>query len=1642
MQTTYEKQVISNIDFCRNFPQRPIKSVSRFSLIEHISSISSPSSRVIFLEGGPLSGKSSFLADYMDEYKQNTIGVFLSSGDNYFYTPEYVKHAIYEQMYWIVYSAQSSIDYVDDAEFTKLLLQLQKWAKRKPITFVMDGLNEASKIDWRTTKEILTMLPFSQNEFRFIISGSSEFLTTLGLDRYSPKHAPLLPISKEEAKAYFNDCLEVSPRDVERIRHFCRGVIGQLSRFRELISSGIPVSTLLDEKEGTLRKLLEFEWELLAQQAEVMDVLGYVSFSTQPLDLAKLSSLTNVDIEKITRVVEECRFLEIEIGNSIVNVRSDEERRFVREQLKAVKTKFLEHFVSELLKNPKSDDAVRNLPDHLLDVGRHGDLISRLDEEHFVRLLASEKSLKSLKRHCEIGYTAAKVSSDEAAEIRFALINSVVTGLTFSVGTKNEIQARLKLGERDSAIALALSAPTSEERLLLLANAAKTYHSANLLVPPELTRKIKSLVDELDIKSLGNLARDIACDLLVVDFSLAIDIFEKSISDCAPTSEGKIVDSVGVTTPDSATSSTSAVSFGKVHERLSEHHKQRFADAVAALFQRSTAQGLLTRFEDIEEKHQLFIAKQWLKRRRKDPEAYKVAEYALTVTLRDLARPPRIQDFREIAVALPYITDIEQSQNLVKRIKAQVATQLSFGTNVESVRLRIALIRATHIVDPTGSESDLIDLFTEIYDIEEVSIRAACWAWMLYGVQKLSDPEAVDGRTTVVTEITTKLIESIEQLLNDSADHYETAKNAIYGLARANPELAMKLVGKLNTHVRRDKAFGTLARELVLGKSYLSNAGIFLNCIKSIEGEVDRENTILACLSLIADDGERGERVTDNKGILNLWRSLRVAIRKFSGAVASYKILSIEPRDPVALASIEEELTRLWPNVMVDWVRTDSGYSLARDLATVNRELAVAWLENVKKEQHQSRIPSRSLGNVLYYTVKLACMAFSANSPKDLEHNDPQFSRITFLIESLPVPEFKITLWCDLGISLFYRGKRDVAKMICNDFVQAYIRESFLDNLAVRDELISIASPLIYLNHQPSAHRLIETIEDFHLRERAYSEVCETIFRKRSLNDPYKRHEVPGYELDSEDISSLLDILGNLRTDSLVFPIITSLCDSLVSKKNTNKIRRAQVRDFLMSIDNVIDRKFPDPRNIKHDGYRLAAKANVLKARATFESVSVREWEELFRLAQKIDNVADRVVVITMIGVCAKNKGPFADKKWMTVIKQDIAKIPSDSDRIDRYSWIAELLDATDKQFAVGLLHDAMSLSNHLDDDISTFKKQKRILDLAHAIDESLVDKIIDLADSDEAKSATKKDYVEHIKLKDGRKDLAADPSSFDLGSVTPEELSRLCYDNWAALAGGRIYLKPIEEFGNLADAASRMSMSMAFPVWGWIIENSLRKSSGKSKADRLLQDSFEASCRAAELVLALIGQSKHESQAGDRLSSELIRPGERDEIFQRIRSWAATQKNKKIRISDPYFGPGDLDVIHCIAEASSDSEIRVLTSRKHLKASIESGIFDEAFHEAWKNLCELPPPNTEVVVIAWGNDAAHPVHDRWIFTEESGLRLGGSTNSMGFGRLSEISAMDTAACREKCSIIDSLLDRKSREWAGEKITSSSFELY
>lgn len=223
-------QIVSTADFCRNFPRNPAKQLPRDNLFEHIDAVFRDAARCVLIDGSAQSGKTELLAGYMKRHPQHSVGVFLSPGDTYFYSPEYARIVLAEQICWILNGHAGNYDSLDEATYKGLLWRLQKTAKQTPITFVVDGLAEKGTPEHRLRNEILGLFPFSQPEFRFLVSGSTDVEEDLRPRCKAYKSVPLIPIAQEEASEFFSDLSDLTPKDISDIRKFCGGSIGRMTR--------------------------------------------------------------------------------------------------------------------------------------------------------------------------------------------------------------------------------------------------------------------------------------------------------------------------------------------------------------------------------------------------------------------------------------------------------------------------------------------------------------------------------------------------------------------------------------------------------------------------------------------------------------------------------------------------------------------------------------------------------------------------------------------------------------------------------------------------------------------------------------------------------------------------------------------------------------------------------------------------------------------------------------------------------------------------------------------------------------------------------------------------------------------------------------------------------------------------------------------------------------------------------------------------------------------------------------------------------------------------------------------------------------------------------------------------------------------
>lgn len=1633
-------ELVTTIDHARNAPKPPLRHIARDNVFQAVERafVKHP---VVFVEGEVWSGKSEFAAEYMRKNDGQAIAAFLAASTPIFYSVAFARQTLGEQAYTIVNEGATCPDgIIDDAAFSVLLLRLQRLARRQPITFVIDGLSGKEGAERQIAREILRILPVGQSEFRFLVMGSAALYQELKAWRRADlEKVPLLDTSLEDTRQYLAD-LPLDPGEPEALYHLCGGLVGVLDKVRSLLIDGVSVQSLLTERRASVDQILEIEWAHLPEDADLRRVLALLAWSQAQLDTTAIAELTGLADDAVEAILEGCRLVRRDTSSTTWSIRADVQRRFVMEKLEAMRVDVEEQLIARLLRQSDSVQATISLPSQLIKAGRHAEALKRLTAKHFGRLLAAESSLRPLKRHAEFGLLSARNEGDLDAELRFALIQSSVSGASIGASSSLEVEALMALGQDDEAAALALASEVAEERVQRLAMVAACFRRRGKSVPSQVDQALRELLVDLAGDLPDEALETIASELLAVDIDLALEVvarlhrreFEGKLAanrrDArSKGGDGEATGHAGPDVPRPKLESTAEL--------------RPFFEAAATLVNSLSAEDVLAKIEPLAQPHKLFVLAHWLERHKKEVDAARVALVAIRIALTDTSRAPRVKDFREIAVVAPHIAARQDAMEVIERLDAQRRALHANGTTDEAVRLEMLLLRAKQRHGDANIEHSLIDLHQAIGHVKDIGIRTTCYAWMLYHLEHMLNKEAIEERTTVISETTRCLLESIDILLQQTAEHYQCAKEAIRAICKADRRLALEVAMKLNTVARREDAYVAIVNHIVDHGDYNDGADVIYDCLEKLADERRREDLIVNVLDKICKSLRSRGVAPVAPRLLVLWKASKLSYRRLQSCILSYEILILtQSVDYASTLSLLTEAEQRWADIHVAWLKTDVGFWVIKTLAPLDQSKAREWLLRVRADlKGEAKVQSAAGNSHLFAVAALVArgaVALINAVPSDC---DDVIFRLEKYIDAIPLLDSRANLWNFVAVSLYFQNRRDMSERIVRERIEPIISQDFEHNIVVRNAIIATCAPSLYLNHAAAANALIDRIASAATRDTIRASICDVIFRKQCVSQPFQERQRSDFLLTYVEATDIVALLRQIHCDATIYAIVTMLCDSLVAKRNRPAIRRNQVADVLADVSTVVAEKLPNANSIRHDGYLISCQAQILRCRLAEGIASDRgAWEPLLSRAEAIANVADRVVVVSIVASCAGGTRPFADNQWFDRVSQDILSIPSDKDRIDRFRWVAEILEPTNKGLARRLLLDAMNLANHLGELEGIVLCRQKLLDLAHNIDPDFCTQIIEMLDRDEAKVATE-DLKQHSKLLDYKREAANDVATFAADDLSIEDLAEIALRNLAALNAGRQRAQTAKDFSALVEQIRRAPLPQAFPIWLWIMENAIRKATQQS-ALRVLPPMFEMLCDAADVTLMLVGHHCRERVPG-LVPCESIGPGDRELVYSKLKEWVLTQNMAEIRISDPFFGPEDLDIIKAIADVRPDLQIKVLTSKKQMMQKVRDGDIEAAFRDAWDELCEQPPPPTEIVIVGFGRSGDHPIHDRWIVAESTGLRLGTSANSLGFLRVSEMSELNAFQARERATLIEQVLSKSSRDWEGQRLNKSRFEL-
>lgn len=201
-----------------------------------------------------------------------------------------------------------------------------------------------------------------------------------------------------------------------------------------------------------------------------------------------------------------------------------------------------------------------------------------------------------------------------------------------------------------------------------------------------------------------------------------------------------------------------------------------------------------------------------------------------------------------------------------------------------------------------------------------------------------------------------------------------------------------------------------------------------------------------------------------------------------------------------------------------------------------------------------------------------------------------------------------------------------------------------------------------------------------------------------------------------------------------------------------------------------------------------------------------------------------------------------------------------------------------------------------------------------------------------------------------------------------------------------------------------------------------------------------EALLLSTEIAQSIIAKVSRQIviQAEDSTTGLVVRSRTREEAVAFIEQWIRANASDRITICDPYFSPKDLQLLRIILAQAPQRKVFVLTSKAELRKA--AALSEDAFLVPWRNECVQDPPDTEIIAFSSADTDKTVVHDRWMLTNEVGLRFGTSFNSIGFGKLSEISEIEPARAAS-CEKQLNLYIGRQRVIDGAKIQYLSFTL-
>ncbi len=1447
---------------------------------------------------------------------------------------------------------------VIEAQFSVLLGQFASAVRRgtDPYYIVVDGLERATLSF--AGRSIPDLINTGDRPNLYTVVGSTSGTVASALD--AEVH-DIQAFGLSETQSYLVD-LALSGEDVQRIHHAAEGIPVYLALVRERLVSGATVDEILGDRPPRFEQLLDREWANTPLTTRDSSIVAVIAFAPAAMKPDSVDRLAGVEPGSTQEVAARLPYLHIDRGGRVAFAHQLR-RTLARNRLANMRADTERAIVAHLTAMSDQPESVFLLPPLLAEAGDYEGLRRLVTSEALTRALNVTRSLPAVRGMLMLAADEAIRTGDVPSVFGFALASGFLGGVFRRFrDVEDELLAKCALGDYTDAYTQASSSLLPDDRARGLGLIAGSMRDEGLTVPSELDDDLEHSLDQISAATSPEDAANVATYAFGHRPDLAIRLVER----CAGGAGRRALDRA-LALLSLGTRYREAAELAAVNDLIEDESLRALVGGRAASSTDNVEEVLAAASSVEDEEDGLLILRDWCARNQTNPGAGPVLEKAYEWLTRrgDFANSLRL--LRQLSEPLRTLPEA-QARPLLERLTVLASTGYEVPVR-ERIRLELIMSETEYRWSPNTGGARLLDTYLRVTDVAEPEVRLEALAASLKTLIAIDEGDRFFG---LQDEVRTRIRSTTDELLANSAEHYELTRRPLGILGPIDIELAHEIASSLNTQSRRNRAIADVVASAVDGGH--RDSATFLRLLSGID-ETDRVQGP-ALVHMLRACARRGVDV-DADVALQLLRGLPDPWDRATGTAWLATICRSE--------DLAQEAADVSFEIDQPWRRRGAALTVVRTLAKAHRAAAKVLYDRAKAIAHPLEDPF--FGPAFAQLLDAAIVSSGDSSA----YGEAQARRTNDLIAQLPSPMTQAILLAGLTGRELYSDNRAAAERHLT-LIRPLI-PMITDRHARTDAITLLASTLVVLDRPLLQELLAELPEPD--RASAIFAACVRALARTPIDTPINPERAV-VTAEYDEIEDIIRLAADSRDDNTIYWSARMIAMSLVEGRGSFKRAPKQLAALASLIDQAAGTLGPSPRGIQHSGYRVLVRAFALRLRAAPIGAKI-SWADIVADAKAVPNRSDRVFVLTEL---AQIVHPFNRELAESLVEDargEVTQLSSTLDYVERLTTVATALtDMAKTDEASAVVISAVTASQGLPASHSAEHAVDRLVELADSIDPDLAGRLSQYLE-DDFRRFTVKERAATVRLRRSPASLGAMIAEESGSPMFHARVSAAADDNRAALASGRGNAVAREVVVNWLRTSMQGDLDEVVSVVEWALENA-RAAKWASNLRVALVDACLGAVDFALLAATSISQLEPSTPEGtaypDALEAlDVVRAGDRDRALRQVTDWLSAHPRDEILLVDPYFRPDDVLVFRGPSELRG---IRIITGNSvktgQIRAADDLG---DDIKRRWRLRVDGDPPPMVVTVLGTPTGRC-PIHDRFLVAGGAGLYLGSSLGGLG----------------------------------------------